>query len=1619
MKRLTLILYLIYITSQNCKAGCLLCSSNGNECLYCDKNEKYYRVGSLCTEKNLENCIDTDNGEKCQICIENYYPDYKKGKCYTVDKDNTIENCQFYKFLNECDTCEDEYYLDSNRCLKIENKIENCKVYQNSKTCKQCIQDKRLSENKDACLEMPDENCMTVGDLRCQVCNEGYSVYDNAYLYNYSQWTSDQKKKADIYNLTGEYYNICAPLNIENCIKFKNFYQCEECDVGYFLTLEKECQLLPEEPIENCFEYKKKNHCRLCLDGYYLFSISECLPHDKEVELCRVMSNLQKDTCSECESGYFLDNNTCTKRSLSISGCLTLSSESDTCEVCESNFLANEGNTKCLDKIENCFLYFKGANELVCNECVAGYYWNSNDNRCSLVLIIEGCNTYENLPTGEVDAEGRTYKCKECQTGYYKLGNECLAHDDYTSKALYCLEWSLTEKNVCDKCDTKEVKLPVLNYCEEVPIQKYDENVLYYTYDASAEFNGPVSDICKTGFYLEVARKKCFKIATNYCDIYENTRCQKCSSSSLENYFPNHVDVLNKCILSYFFAIQNCKESDNVLTVDLINYNICDNCYSPYYPEEFKEAKFCIPKNKIEKNYEETKNINDCKIYKPQEDICIECLFDTEFLKVIKDGKCESECASYEVIVTGREQFFVCAEIKTAPYGCKRVVEKITGTEEDPIFNYYCAECAATFLPKYQSVVEDNFKYYDNYSYLPAKNTQHFKAKTLSYKSVYNRVPLYDNCLEIENIEGMVFDSNKVLGLTYGENGYIPKQTNYASDSSFWSSCKSIKEETINDAIRKFCIMCKFGFSGFYVLASSFTNNANQLIEHFMIPECRIMEECDYGIYYNGLGLNLTLTTEFPSRSEFYTSCHKCTSSDKIPTFSTQRIGTKKLNEETGLYETLTQPPGYADNNFYQQTFCSKPGHIDTNPEFPINCGIQEIKPTSPFLQYSSEIADFNPECKACKPGYKAIYETNLILNCEEITNCDPDFGMTTFNKCLKCKSGFVLDELNENCTELAIENCYKGNATECESCEKGYAPARDKLSCVVVNIGNCIDSDYFRFDPDDAALPYLGKGCDECDLGYLAVIFKEKKKVCVKSKEIEIRDYDRLGVENCNLYATDKSCTGCSVGFVLPLGVDNLCILSSTIENCEIYNSDTTCNKCMDSFFLSNNKCINGSNYISNCLQFTSETQCNECEDLYVKITNNERIECYYAGNSLKRCRIFNQVVSLTGQLTCTQCDNNYYPNDLTLSTEVCTEIPAIKNCKLYNDEKLCIECYENYWLSPPQLQNQIQSCVERTNYPYKACEIVNLNSDSCEQCNNGYYVRNNNCAFKPTGVFGCAIYLDSKTCLKCKDNQFILANVCRIVPPENLIEKCIYYKDENTCSDCEKGYLLLENKCKAILISDCEIYETENQCKICKSQYFLTELKTCQAGAVQNCIVHASLNSCQTCVTLSYVNDQKTCTQVEEVNKINNCKIYKTHETCELCTNQTILSKDGKSCLSFSNIEVSNPLYLEKDNNCDSYLRQVHCKVCKSGFKFSGGKCVKCSSNLPNCHFCDYKDDNICHVCQSGSFQNEKFQCISFTNLEENEINEDGQEADEIVLEGCGRFRGFFVFFLVFMGF
>ena len=71
-------------------------------------------------------------------------------------------------------------------------------------------------------------------------------------------------------------------------------------------------------------------------------------------------------------------------------------------------------------------------------------------------------------------------------------------------------------------------------------------------------------------------------------------------------------------------------------------------------------------------------------------------------------------------------------------------------------------------------------------------------------------------------------------------------------------------------SLKKFCVVAKFGFQGYFMDIQSFnykytsdTDNTNDAVDSRMLHPLKLMEECDYGIYYEGLtGENVFIHNE-------------------------------------------------------------------------------------------------------------------------------------------------------------------------------------------------------------------------------------------------------------------------------------------------------------------------------------------------------------------------------------------------------------------------------------------------------------------------------------------------------------------------------------------------------------------------------------------------------------------------------------------------------------------------------------------------------------------------------------------------------------------------------------
>ena len=554
--KLVLFCWIFFLQSTSaCSTGCLLCKNK--VCVICDNFNSYYKVGDICTKKELDKCLKSFDGEKCQECEEEYYIDFQTQRCVKFTNDFPIENCKTYKYENDCISCQDEYYLSEGVCKKVENVIDKCIAYSDPKTCSRC-NNSMLSEDGKTCLDFEDPNCMAISTIECIQCATGYTLYKNKYLYDFNFWDANKLKKYDITNIVNPYYSVCVQLSVDHCDIYETFDTCRQCVDGYFRDPDGNCELLPEEPIQNCFEYQTQGICIQCLEGYYLKSDSECEPHGLTIALCERMSMNTKDLCDKCAEGYFLDSNSCVQRMVIINQCKTLLPTGDQCQECEDGYILNENSTKCLVKIDNCDSYIKSIDSLECNDCITGFYYHVEGRCAKIANTIAGCEKYKHNTNFQV-INDLAYHCVKCQEKYYMLDGACLSHNLEVVDATKCTTFSQTQVDFCDSCSGNQLKFEALNYCSPVEEINKDANCSRYNTDGECYE-------CIKGYYI--IDKKCLKITIENCTTatLDGKFCNECVPSELENFHISFETEDNKCNFSHAHIIHDCVDTDQVLT---------------------------------------------------------------------------------------------------------------------------------------------------------------------------------------------------------------------------------------------------------------------------------------------------------------------------------------------------------------------------------------------------------------------------------------------------------------------------------------------------------------------------------------------------------------------------------------------------------------------------------------------------------------------------------------------------------------------------------------------------------------------------------------------------------------------------------------------------------------------------------------------------------------------------------------------------------------------------------------------------------------------------------------------------------------------------------------------
>lgn len=161
-----------------------------------------------------------------------------------------------------------------------------------------------------------------------------------------------------------------------------------------------------------------------------------------------------------------------------------------------------------------------------------------------------------------------------------------------------------------------------------------------------------------------------------------------------------------------------------------------------------------------------------------------------------------------------------------------------------------------------------------------------------------------------------------------------------------------------------------------------------------------------------------------------------------------------------------------------------------------------------------------------------------------------------------------------------------------------------------------------------------------------------------------------------------------------------------------------------------------------------------------------------------------------------------------------------------------------------------------------------------------------------------------------------------------------------------------------------------TTDQCLICDTlqSYKLVETK-CEKNSIENCIISNLTGDCLGCKEDFYLDSvSKKCVKIDELKKIENCGNYDNKQNCENCIGEFVV-KNGVCDVVSSTID-----------NCEIYNSDGSCNICNSNFiKSLNGKC-KASDG------CLYYGEVQCETCKSGFIRNNNIFFDSLFNFDSN---------------------------------
>ena len=542
---------------------CELLIGRENHFFFEESNGVYYSCN-----KSLKYCKECSDKETCILCEDNYYLPYNETKCIDINKDKLFyfydNNLNIYKKcnygVNNCLKCNSEDY-----CFQCEDLYTI--LNDNTEKCEL----KSLYENNNEYVTLN----YGINYYICENLIENCSKCKLKYLTNIVNCYNCKNDFALLDNNMLKCYNIEQEL--DNLIKNNEIFTNDN-NINYFWC---------NKTIKNCNKCKDEKNCLICDSNYALY--------EEDNLTCYSKDNFKIGFFNENETRYFSCLSNCDK-----------CNNKTICEKCSTNYMPNENNTECIEKIVD-------VNELK-EKCLIKAVNISNEDLESIINDNISLDTY--IYVYQQENKNNNYALNYYINEYY---NFSMFLFKYSECSLFLIEKGLK------KISTDNIIVNLGNYLDSniVYIQsfiQYNNKVAYSIYNSNTLEKIDIKKIC--------LNCKEYKIINNY-------------TNSISNYIGDNILSL----------IQ--KENINLFNEDeAIFKDICQNLTINNIdcPLEQRKSKFYLGNSNNTNNLILCGDIN-CKLIKDYKEnstsICSCPIEDSNDLTNIFD---ENNNNSYEIL---------------------------------------------------------------------------------------------------------------------------------------------------------------------------------------------------------------------------------------------------------------------------------------------------------------------------------------------------------------------------------------------------------------------------------------------------------------------------------------------------------------------------------------------------------------------------------------------------------------------------------------------------------------------------------------------------------------------------------------------------------------------------------------------------------------------------------------------------------------------------------------------------------------------------------------------------------------------------------------------------------